>query len=66
MLLKLRGGLDSFFVTILLGLLIGAFAIFGIGPSVLNSGNQSVATVATQMFQRKAMFGKSMTVRNSL
>ncbi|PCI64471.1 MAG: hypothetical protein COB37_01250 [Kordiimonadales bacterium] len=58
MLLKLRGGLDSFFVTILLGLLIGAFAIFGIGPSMLNSGNQSVATVgdtnvSTQSYVRQ-------------
>lgn len=45
MLLKLRGGLDSFFVTALLGLLIAAFAIWGIGPGMLSSSNQSVATV---------------------
>jgi len=45
MLLKLRGGLDSFFVTILLGLLIGAFAIWGIGPNMLSSVNQNIATV---------------------
>lgn len=45
MLLKLRGGLDSFFVTILLGLLISAFAIWGIGPGMLSGSNQSVATV---------------------
>lgn len=45
MLLKLRGGLNSFFVTILLGLLIAAFAIWGIGPGMLSSSNQSVATV---------------------
>ena len=45
MLLKLRGGLDSFFVTVLLGLLIGSFAIFGIGSSVFTSNNQQIATV---------------------
>ncbi len=45
MLLKLRGGLNSFFVTILLGLLIAAFAIFGIGPGMLSGSNQSVAKV---------------------
>ncbi len=45
MLLKLRGGLNSFFVTILLGLLIAAFAIFGIGPGMLTGSNQSVAKV---------------------
>jgi len=45
MLLKLRGGLDSFFVTILLGLLIGAFAIWGIGPNMLAGSNQQIATV---------------------
>ncbi|MBV1900728.1 MAG: SurA N-terminal domain-containing protein, partial [Kordiimonadaceae bacterium] len=45
MLLKLRGGLDSFFVTILLGLLIGAFALWGIGPNMLSSANQSIASV---------------------
>lgn len=45
MLLKLRGGLNSFFVTILLGLLIAAFAIWGIGPGMLSGSNQSVATV---------------------
>ncbi len=45
MLLKLRGGLDSFFVTVLLGLLIAAFAVWGIGPGMLSSSNQSVATV---------------------
>jgi len=45
MLLKLRGGLDSIFVTVLLGVLIGSFAIFGIGSSVFTSNNQQVATV---------------------
>ncbi|MBL4639981.1 MAG: SurA N-terminal domain-containing protein [Kordiimonadaceae bacterium] len=45
MLLKLRGGLDSFLVTILLGLLIGAFALWGIGPNMLSSANQSIASV---------------------
>lgn len=45
MLLKLRGGLNSFFVTLLLGLLIAAFAIWGIGPGMLSGSNQSVATV---------------------
>lgn len=45
MLLKLRGGLNSFFVTILLGLLIAAFAIFGIGPGMLSGSNQFVAKV---------------------
>ena len=45
MLLKLRGGLNSFFVTVLLGLLIAAFAIFGIGPGMLTGSNQSVAKV---------------------
>ncbi|MFC3051081.1 SurA N-terminal domain-containing protein [Kordiimonas pumila] len=45
MLLKLRGGLDSFFVTVLLGLLIGAFAIWGIGPNMLSSSGQNIATV---------------------
>lgn len=45
MLLKMRGGLDSIFVTILLGLLIAAFAIFGIGPGMLAGSNQSVARV---------------------
>lgn len=41
MLLKMRGGLDSIFVTVLLGVLIAAFAIWGIGPGILG-GNQSV------------------------
>ncbi|SDD64058.1 SurA N-terminal domain-containing protein [Kordiimonas lacus] len=45
MLLKLRGGLDSFFVTLLLGVLIAAFAIWGIGPGMLAGNTQSVATV---------------------
>jgi hypothetical protein len=45
MLLKLRGGLNSFFVTALLGLLIAAFAVWGIGPGMLAGSNQSVATV---------------------
>ncbi|WP_262695127.1 peptidylprolyl isomerase [Kordiimonas aquimaris] len=47
MLLKLRGGLNSFFVTALLGLLIAAFAIWGIGPGMLSGSNQSVATVGS-------------------
>lgn len=45
MLLKLRGGLDSFFVTLLLGVLIAAFAIWGIGPGMLAGNTQTVATV---------------------
>lgn len=45
MLLKLRGGLDSFLVTLLLGVLIAAFAIWGIGPGMLSGNTQSVATV---------------------
>lgn len=45
MLLKLRGGLDSIFVTVLLGLLIAAFAIWGIGPGMLSGSSQSVAKV---------------------
>ncbi len=45
MLLKFRGGLDSILIKILLAALIGAFAIWGIGPSMLNVGNQNVATV---------------------
>lgn len=47
MLLKLRGGLDSIFVTILLGVLIAAFAIFGIGPGMLQGNTSSVATVGS-------------------
>ena len=45
MLLNLRGGLDSLLVKLLLGVLIAAFAIWGIGPSVFNSSNQTVAAV---------------------
>lgn len=45
MLLKLRGGLNHFLVTILLGLLIAAFAIWGIGPGMLSGSNQYVAKV---------------------
>ncbi|TNE65883.1 MAG: hypothetical protein EP335_04785 [Alphaproteobacteria bacterium] len=45
MLLKLRGGLDSIFVTILLGILIAAFAIFGIGPNMLGGSTRNVAKV---------------------
>lgn len=45
MLLKLRGGLNNFLVTILLGLLIAAFAIWGIGPGMLGGSNQYVAKV---------------------
>ena len=45
MLLKLRGGLNNFLVTILLGLLIAAFAIWGIGPGMLSGSNQYVARV---------------------
>lgn len=45
MLLKLRGGLNNFLVTILLGLLIAAFAIWGIGPGMLSGSNQYVAKV---------------------
>lgn len=47
MLLKLRGGLDSIFVTILLGVLIAAFAIFGIGPGMLTGNTSSVASVGS-------------------
>lgn len=63
MLLKTRGGLESPFVKILLGLLIGAFAIWGIGPGMLSGNTQSVATIGettvpTQQFanavQRRA------------
>jgi len=45
MLLKLRGGMNSFFVTALLGVLIASFAIFGIGSSAFTSNNQQVASV---------------------
>jgi len=45
MLLKLRGGLDSIFVTVLLGVLIGSFAIFGIGSSVFTGNTTQVASV---------------------
>jgi len=45
MLLKLRGGMNSFFVTALLGVLIASFAIFGIGSSAFTSSNQQVASV---------------------
>jgi len=45
MLLKLRSGQNNFFMTILLGLLIASFAIFGIGSNILTGSNQSVATV---------------------
>lgn len=60
MLLKLRGGLNHFLVTILLGLLIGAFAIFGIGPGMLSGSNQYVAKVgdtevSTQQFSNLVM-----------
>ncbi len=45
MLLKLRGGLNSFLVTILLSVLILAFAIWGIGPGILQSAQDTVADV---------------------
>lgn len=45
MLLKLRGGLNSVLVTILLSVLILAFAIWGIGPGILQGANDVVADV---------------------
>ncbi|MCJ9428771.1 SurA N-terminal domain-containing protein [Kordiimonas marina] len=45
MLLKLRGGLDHILVTILLGVLIAAFAVWGIGPNLLRGNTKSVAKV---------------------
>jgi len=63
MLLQLRGGLNSIFVTILLSVLILAFAIWGIGPGILQGAGDTVAEVddveiSTQQFfttvQRRA------------
>ncbi|RMB08794.1 SurA N-terminal domain-containing protein [Eilatimonas milleporae] len=48
MLTKLRGGLDSIFVTVLLGILIAAFAIWGIGPGFLSGTNTAVAVVGDE------------------
>jgi hypothetical protein len=45
MLLKFRGGLNSLPVMILLGLLIAAFAIFGIGPGILSGPSNVIASV---------------------
>lgn len=63
MLFNLRGALDSIFVKALLGVLIAAFAIWGIGPGMLAGSTQTVAKVGetdvpTQQFanavQRRA------------
>jgi len=75
MLLKLRGGQGSFFATILLGVLIASFAIWGIGPTVFSSASQTVAQVGetevhAQSYYRRvqnraqtlqAQFGGSMS-----
>ncbi|GHF28377.1 hypothetical protein GCM10017044_24480 [Kordiimonas sediminis] len=45
MLLKIRGKLDSIFVTILLGILIAAFAIWGVGTGGGAVGGSNVAKV---------------------
>ncbi len=58
MLLKFRGGLDSIVIKILLGLLIAAFAIWGIGPSMLNVGNQNVATVGETDVSAQRLFNE--------
>ncbi|WP_262691614.1 SurA N-terminal domain-containing protein [Kordiimonas aestuarii] len=55
MLFNLRGALDSIFVKVLLGLLIAAFAIWGIGPGMLAGSTRTVAKVgdtdvSTQVF----------------
>ncbi len=52
MLAKMRGGLDSIFVNILLGVLIAAFAIWGIGPSVFGGNTNVVATVGDAEISR--------------
>ncbi|WP_417461716.1 SurA N-terminal domain-containing protein [Kordiimonas sp.] len=63
MLFNLRGALDSIFVKALLGVLIAAFAIWGIGPGMLAGSTRIVAKVGetdvpTQQFanavQRRA------------
>ncbi|WP_417448949.1 SurA N-terminal domain-containing protein [Kordiimonas sp.] len=75
MLFNLRGALDSIFVKVLLGLLIAAFAIWGIGPGMLAGSTRTVAKVgetevSTQVYanavQRQAQqlqqqFGGQMT-----
>jgi len=58
MLLKLRGGLDSIFVTVLLGVLIGSFAIFGIGSSAFTSNNQQVASVGDTPISTQTYFNR--------
>jgi peptidyl-prolyl cis-trans isomerase D len=66
MLLKLRGGLDSIFVTILLGILIGSFAIFGIGSSAFNSNNQQVAAVGDTPISTETYYRRVQNRANGL
>ena len=75
MLFNLRGALDSIFVKVLLGLLIAAFAVWGIGPGMLAGNTRTVAKVGdtevpTQQFanavqrraqQLQAQFGGQMS-----
>ncbi len=77
MLFNLRGALDSIFVKALLGVLIAAFAIWGIGPGMLAGSTRIVAKVGetdvpTQQFanavqrratQLQAQFGGQMNTQ---
>ncbi len=77
MLFNLRGALDSIFVKALLGVLIAAFAIWGIGPGMLAGSTRTVAKVGdtevpTQQFanavqrratQLQAQFGGQMNTQ---
>lgn len=56
MLLKMRGGLDSLFVTALLGLLIASFAIWGIGPGLLGGNQAVIAEVGSQTVETQRFF----------
>jgi len=66
MLLKLRSGQNNFFVTILLGLLIGSFAVFGIGSNILTGGSQNVATVGDTEVPAQRYYSRVQTRAQAL
>lgn len=52
MLTNVRGNLDSIFVKVLLGLLVAAFAVWGIGPTMFAGNTNIVANVGDEEIQR--------------
>jgi len=51
-----RSALNSIFTKVLLGLLIGAFAIWGIGPNLLNSYSNTAARVGDTQITAQELF----------